>query len=68
MSPNSDDARQMTNESSARLRPKRWRISRKLHQPERLQYNANQLTSSVDIDIPIFSSCTSTPNETVPIK
>ncbi|VEL32935.1 unnamed protein product [Protopolystoma xenopodis] len=49
----------MTNESSARLRPKRWSMSRELHQPEcrikakRLQYNANQPTSSGANDLRI---------------
>ncbi|VEL37877.1 unnamed protein product [Protopolystoma xenopodis] len=47
MSPSSDDVRPGTNESSSRLRPKRWRMSRGLHQAERrdkakwLEYNAN---------------------------
>ncbi|VEL25275.1 unnamed protein product [Protopolystoma xenopodis] len=64
----------MTNEGSARSRPKRWRMSRGLHQPERvfnakwLQLNANQPTFSDEIDLRISSSCTSIPNESIYMK
>ncbi|VEL12692.1 unnamed protein product [Protopolystoma xenopodis] len=52
MSPSSHNVRHMTNEGSAHLSPKLWRMSRGIRQPERdsndkrLQYNANQPASS----------------------
>ncbi|VEL24089.1 unnamed protein product [Protopolystoma xenopodis] len=64
----------MANESSTRLRPKPWKMSCELHQPEcrinakRRQYNANQPTSSGEVDVRITSSFTSMRNESFHIN
>ncbi|VEL08909.1 unnamed protein product [Protopolystoma xenopodis] len=56
------------------LRPKRWRMYRGLHQPERrinvkwLQYNADQPTPCGEIDLRNSSSCTSIQNESLHIR
>ncbi|VEL14438.1 unnamed protein product [Protopolystoma xenopodis] len=57
MRPSSDDARDITNECSVRLRQQRWRVARGFHQSERIPYNAEQPTSSDEFDPRISSSC-----------
>ncbi|VEL34965.1 unnamed protein product [Protopolystoma xenopodis] len=61
MRPSYDDVSScgMTKEGSARLRPRRYRMSRRLQQPgrrikaKRLQYNADEPTSCGEIDLRI---------------
>ncbi|VEL10293.1 unnamed protein product [Protopolystoma xenopodis] len=61
MNSTSDDVHRMMDESSAHFHPKRWRMYHGLRLPERfskdkrLQYNGTQLSSSIEINLPIFS-------------
>ncbi|VEL10324.1 unnamed protein product [Protopolystoma xenopodis] len=64
MASSSDDVHRIMDETSARLYPKRGRMSRGRRQPEhlieaeQLPYNGTQPLSSGEINLRISSSCT----------